>query len=131
MCHLSALNMSQRNSENILRYSIPVTSAFSVLYAIVVLWYVGTFPELGIRCLLPRDVPSAAAENINVPVSRFVGVDEDSQPYVLQSGDELLEINDYRVRHVSGRVEGHWRPGLCSAASGRWLARRIGPQRTA
>ena len=58
------------------------------------LWYVAVFPELGIRCLLPKTL-SVASQPSSVSVVKFSG---DSIPYVLEPGDELVSINDRPVR---------------------------------
>ncbi len=76
------------------RYAVPVAGALSVIYALAVLWYVATFPELGIRCLLPRVSVSERTDS-GLPVVRFSG---NSIPVGLQPGDVLLQINNHRIR---------------------------------
>lgn len=75
------------------RYLAPAIAAFSVVYALVVLWYVATFPELGIRCLLPKAV-TADSTGPQVSVVRFTG---HGIPVDLASGDTLISINDQPV----------------------------------
>ena len=72
---------------------VPIVVAFSVIYAITVLWYVATFPELGIRCLLPQK-PVIAEDESAVEVVRFTGK---SIPVPLSPGDVLVSINDQPV----------------------------------
>ena len=86
--------MSSSNYSFLQRFSITLTVGGSVFYALVVLWYVATFPDLGIRCLLPTD----CALTNSVRVARFLGHGDDSAPYVLVPGDELIEINDRPVQ---------------------------------
>lgn len=70
---------------------VPLVAAFSIIYALIVLWYVATFPELGIRCLLPKLANSADGA---VQVVKFHG---DHNGYPLEPGDELVAINDHKV----------------------------------
>lgn len=81
-----------QNSQSI-RFLAPAAAAFSVVYALVVLWYVATFPELGIRCLLPKASVSAPGET-QVSVVRFSG---HGIPVDLAPGDTLVSINDQPV----------------------------------
>ena len=75
------------------RLLIPLTVALSVTYALIVLWYVATFPELGIRCLFPKVPPIAGVQ----PVVKVVRFDGDAIPVDLTPGDELISINDQPV----------------------------------
>jgi len=86
--------MSRSNSSFIQRSQITLAVGGGVLYALIVLWYVATFPDLGIRCLLPAE----AGQGTSVRVARFLGVGDDSAPYVIEPGDELVEINNRPVR---------------------------------
>ncbi|MCH2202175.1 MAG: sigma 54-interacting transcriptional regulator [Fuerstiella sp.] len=73
---------------------MPLLVAFSVIYALIVLWYVATFPELGMRCLFPKTLGSKS-EKSTVTLVKFSG---ESIGYVLGRGDELVSINDRPVR---------------------------------
>ncbi len=64
-----------------------------MVYALIVLWYVATYPELGIRCLLPRE-QRASSTTEGVEVVRFTG---EGIPYQLQPGDRLTAIYDRPV----------------------------------
>jgi transcriptional regulator with GAF, ATPase, and Fis domain len=72
---------------------VPVSAALAVVYALVVLWYVATYPELGIRCLLPKE-RGASTYHEGVEVVRFSG---EGIPYQLQPGDRLTAIHDRPV----------------------------------
>lgn len=74
-----------------LRLSIPLAVTFSVVYALIVLWYVATFPELGIRCLFPK-VRNWTGDR-SVTVVKFDG----DATLDLRPGDELVSINDLPV----------------------------------
>ncbi len=61
----------------------------------VVLWYVATFPDIGIRCLLPTGSSSEATSSI--AVTKFVTAD--AIPYVPEPGDVLLTVDRQPVRN--------------------------------
>ncbi|MCA9048544.1 MAG: sigma 54-interacting transcriptional regulator [Planctomycetaceae bacterium] len=58
----------------------------AVTYCLLVMWYVATFPDVGIRCLLP--------ETLNSPllVTQFVNEDEDCKPIPVEAGHELVDF---------------------------------------
>jgi len=72
---------------------VPAVAALAVIYALIVLWYVATYPELGIRCLLPRKLKPSEA-NAGIEVVRFTG---EGLSYQLQPGDRLTAIHDLPV----------------------------------
>ncbi|MCA9066131.1 MAG: hypothetical protein KDA96_23850, partial [Planctomycetaceae bacterium] len=67
--------------------------AVVVTYSVVVLWYVATFPDIGLRCLLPQSNSETLAEGVEV--AEFLH--DTSDELVPHSGDRLLSINRHRV----------------------------------
>ena len=87
-------SLSPTENSRLVRFTVPLIVAFSMIYALIVLWYVATFPELGMRCLFPKTL-SSQSENSTVTLVKFGG---ESIGYVLEGGDELVSINDRPVR---------------------------------
>lgn len=87
------LPVNPSNTITLRRFVVPSLAGFSLLYSLVVLWYVATFPELGIRCLLPKVHQDSSAPE-RVSVVRFQG---EAIPVPLKSGDRLVSINDQPV----------------------------------
>ncbi|MEZ6060884.1 MAG: sigma 54-interacting transcriptional regulator [Planctomycetaceae bacterium] len=69
----------------------------SVIYSLIVLWYVATFPDIGIRCLLPTESSPESASSI--AVTKFVNSELDGIPYLPERGDLLLTIGREPVRN--------------------------------
>lgn len=74
----------------------------SVAYCLLVLWYVATFPDIGLRCLLPL---SDSESPYSIPITQFTHSDSDCIPYVPNAGEELVEINRKPVRNFLEYVD--------------------------
>ncbi|MCP4782649.1 MAG: AAA domain-containing protein [Fuerstiella sp.] len=58
----------------------------------MVIWYVATFPDIGIRCLLPEDAPSHHLE-----IVQFVHSEDDCLSHPLSAGQQLLRVGRKRA----------------------------------
>ena len=71
-----------------------------VTYSVVVLWYVATFPDIGLRCLLPFDGDPPATGGLEIQyVLPDVGVPS------LKPGHHLLTLNGQRIRTFLDFIE--------------------------
>ncbi len=59
----------------------------SVTYCLMVVWYVATFPDIGIRCLLPEEIRSHQLE-----IVQFVHSEDDCLSHPLSAGQQLLKV---------------------------------------
>ncbi|MCA9033820.1 MAG: sigma 54-interacting transcriptional regulator [Planctomycetaceae bacterium] len=86
---------SARLSENAvdLRPIVAISTGAVVTFSVVVLWYVATFPDIGLRCLLPTLPTEHRLGGVTIQQQRLP--DEVSpQP---SPGDRLVEVNGKRV----------------------------------
>lgn len=60
-----------------------------VVYCVVVLWYVATFPDVGIRCLLPE----SARAGSGIEIRRYEDAAGEHLVSVPRPGDSLLSLN--------------------------------------
>jgi transcriptional regulator with GAF, ATPase, and Fis domain len=60
-----------------------------VVYCVVVLWYVATFPDVGIRCLLPE----SARAGSGIEIRRYEDAAGEHLASVPRPGDSLLSLN--------------------------------------
>ena len=59
----------------------------SISYCMIVIWYVATFPDIGIRCLLPT-----SAETHELQVTQFVHSEEDCKSEPVRADQGLVRI---------------------------------------
>jgi transcriptional regulator with GAF, ATPase, and Fis domain len=71
------------------RVVVATCSGLVVAYSILVLWYVATCPEIGLRCLLPERT-AGRGETEGLAIAQFIGPDISPAP---SPGDRLLTIN--------------------------------------
>lgn len=64
-----------------------------VAYCMVVLWYVATFPDAGLRCLLPDSKDSGAG----IVIQKYIDVEEGATDPVPRRGDRLLSLNGHKI----------------------------------
>ena len=62
----------------------------SVTYCLIVLWYVATFPDIGVRCLLPN---SPVEQELSIV--QFANLEKDCLPTVLGPGDKLIKAGRF------------------------------------
>lgn len=82
--------MTSRN-ENInegQRVAVSITAIVSITYCLIVIWYVATFPDVGIRCLLPT-----SADNSELQVTEFLHSEEECSGEPVQSGQWLRQMH--------------------------------------
>ncbi|MCA9062582.1 MAG: sigma 54-interacting transcriptional regulator [Planctomycetaceae bacterium] len=77
--------------------------AVVVTYSVVVLWYVATFPDMGLRCLLPQSSSETQAQGVEV--AEFLQHSNDG--VAPKSGDRLISINRHRVETFLDVVREH------------------------
>lgn len=70
------------------RLAVAVTAAVSITYCLIVIWYVATFPDVGIRCLLPT-----SAELSELQVTQFLHSEEECSGEAVQSGQWLRQMH--------------------------------------
>ena len=71
-----------------LRWLVAVCTGLAVSYSVVVLWYVATFPDIGLRCLLPSAPDEQKAGGVEIKQFRHEQISPAPNP-----GDRLLEVN--------------------------------------
>ena len=60
---------SSQTAKRDLRGVVATLTGFVVAYCVAVLWYVATFPDVGIRCLLPDAEP---LENGGIEIRQWI-----------------------------------------------------------
>ena len=70
------------------RVPVLALAGTSITYCLVVIWYVATFPDIGLRCLLPN---KEGGESLTV--TQFVFSDDDCLSMAVRPGDKLLAAN--------------------------------------
>ncbi len=77
-----------------LRGVVATFTGLVVVYCVTVLWYVATFPDVGLRCLLPDAKP---LQNGGIQISQWVaGPDENADPKP-RPGDQLVRLNGQEI----------------------------------
>ncbi len=96
-CDLTQHGRRTLNQRNINNYSekygrLGGTCAISasVTYCLVVLWYVATFPDIGVRCLLPNTPNEQELE-----IVQFANAEADCLPTILSPGDKLIRAGRF------------------------------------
>ncbi len=64
-----------------------------VAYCMVVLWYVATFPDAGLRCLLP----DAQESGRGIVIQKYLDVDEGATDPAPRPGDRLLRLGGQEI----------------------------------
>lgn len=81
-------NIAHEKSVNSRRLGVVVCACSSIAYCLLVIWYVTTFPDIGLRCLLP----STADENDELHITQFVNSEESISGEQIGANDKLIEI---------------------------------------
>lgn len=74
-----------------LRGFVAAFTAFIVTYCVTVLWYVATFPDVGLRCLLPEG-PDESRKG-GVEIRQWMFADERNVDPTPKPGDRLIRLN--------------------------------------
>ncbi len=85
---------SSQTAKRDLRGVVATLTGFVVAYCVAVLWYVATFPDVGIRCLLPDAEP---LENGGIEIRQWIaglGMTKDLGP---APGDRLVSLNGKEI----------------------------------
>ncbi|MEZ6129433.1 MAG: sigma 54-interacting transcriptional regulator [Planctomycetaceae bacterium] len=69
------------------RIAVTVTAMAAISYSLIVIWYVATFPDIGVRCLLPTD-PFAD----ELPITQFIHSDTDCLSEPVRANQRLLTV---------------------------------------
>ena len=67
---------------------VAVCTGLAVSYSVIVLWYVATFPDIGLRCLLPSFADEHHAGGVEIKQFHY-----DKISPAPGSGDRLMEVN--------------------------------------
>ena len=78
------LNSTSNNTQ---RICLAGAAIASITYCLMVIWYVATFPDIGIRCLLPEKV-----QNGQLEIVQFVHSEDDCLSHPLSAGQQLLRV---------------------------------------
>lgn len=70
------------------RLGVVVCASAAISYCLLVIWYVTTFPDIGLRCLLP----ASADEANELHITQFVHPDDYVSGELISANDKLLEI---------------------------------------
>ncbi|MEZ6122468.1 MAG: sigma 54-interacting transcriptional regulator [Planctomycetaceae bacterium] len=69
------------------RLGVAITSVGCMVYCVSVIWYVATFPDIGVRCLLPT-----SPYLTSLPVTQFIFSDEDCMSEPVASNQRLTSV---------------------------------------
>ena len=69
------------------RLGVVIGAVAAVFYSLVVIWYVTTFPDIGLRCLLP-----STASEPDLHITEVIHAEEDILGAPISADDKLLEI---------------------------------------
>lgn len=69
------------------RIGVAITAIVSISYCLIVIWFVATFPDIGVRCLLPTD-PLAS----ELPITQFIHSDKDCMSEPVRPDQRLLQV---------------------------------------
>ncbi len=87
------LTSSQTTTRD-LRGVVAALTGLVVAYCVAVLWYVATFPDVGLRCLLPDAKP---LQNGGIEISQWIaGSGENADPKP-RPGDQLVRLNGQTI----------------------------------
>lgn len=79
--------ISSESSDNRHPITVIVSAVASVSYCLIVIWYVTTFPDIGLRCLLP-----SAHDETELHITEFVHGDDDVLGPPISADDKLVEV---------------------------------------
>ena len=77
-----------------LRGVVGTLTALVVVYCVAVLWYVATFPDIGVRCLLPESEPNS---NGGIEIHQWIAESEGVTDPRPRPGDELVRLNGQEI----------------------------------
>ncbi|MEQ9411338.1 MAG: sigma 54-interacting transcriptional regulator [Fuerstiella sp.] len=78
----------QENIGNYAYLGVAGCAVAATFYCLIVIWYVTTFPDIGLRCLLPM----SAGESQELKITQFVHSDDDILGTPVTGGDQLLQV---------------------------------------
>jgi transcriptional regulator with GAF, ATPase, and Fis domain len=84
---------SQSNNRD-LRVLVATLTGLIVAYCVAVLWYVATFPDVGLRCLLPDSSPR---QNGGIEIRQWVPEAQGSTDPRPKPGDQLVRLNGQEI----------------------------------
>lgn len=87
------LTNSQNNRRD-LRVLVATLTALVVVYCVAVLWYVATFPDVGLRCLLPDSKP---LPNGGIEIRQWIAESEGITDPRPKPGDQLVRLNGQEI----------------------------------
>lgn len=79
--------ISNESSDNRHPITVIVSAVASVSYCLIVIWYVTTFPDIGLRCLLPTE-----HNETELHITEFVHEDGDVLGPPISADDKLVEV---------------------------------------
>ena len=77
------------------RAFVALCTGIIVTYCVTVLWYVATFPDVGLRCLLPSDPEENRLTGINI--HQWIQPDGKRIDPSPKPGDRLISLNGHRI----------------------------------
>ena len=77
-----------------LRVLVATLTGLVVTYCVAVLWYVATFPDVGIRCLLPDGERQATG---GIEIHQWMAASDSSTEPRAAPGDQLVRINGQEI----------------------------------
>ena len=77
-----------------LRVLVATLTGLVVTYCVAVLWYVATFPDVGIRCLLPDGEGQATG---GIEIHQWMAASDSSTEPRAEPGDQLVRINGQEI----------------------------------
>lgn len=77
-----------------LRVFVGTLTGLVVVYCVTVMWYVATFPDIGIRCLLPETISSA---NGGIEICQWISEAGQISGPRPTAGDQLVRLNGQQV----------------------------------
>lgn len=77
-----------------LRGVVATLTGLVVAYCVTVLWYVATFPDVGIRCLLPDEARDA---NGGIEIHQWAAASSVRTEPIAQPGDQLVRLNGQKI----------------------------------
>lgn len=89
------------NQRHTHRLGVTFVAVAAISYCLVVIWYVATFPDVGVRCLLPTD-----PETQSLQVAQFTHSDEDYKSEPIRPRDQIFEFAGRPATNFLAFVEG-------------------------
>lgn len=79
--------LQNRENQEKLRLGVTITAVASITYCLIVIWYVATFPDIGLRCLLPM-----SAQVDKLQVTQFIHDEDECSGETIKEGQWLSEM---------------------------------------